>query len=94
MCSSAASGKHTSAVWQLRWVEKDHGTAEEHAEVLVSVSTDGRVTQWAIRKGFEYKGIIIIIIILLIRTVFMRFSPIALLGTMIGYGRQTDRRAE
>ena len=54
--SSAASSKHTNAVWQLRWIDKERGTADDHAEVLVSVSTDGRVTEWAIRKGFECKG--------------------------------------
>ena len=53
---SEVNGKHTSAVWQLRWVEKEQGADDEHSEVLVSVSTDGRVTQWAIRKGFESTG--------------------------------------
>lgn len=54
-CSEAA-GKHTGPVWQLRWIEKERGSSEERVEVLVSVSTDGRVTQWAIRKGFESYG--------------------------------------
>ena len=54
-CCSAANGKHTSAVWQLRWIEKESGTVDQH-EVLVSTSTDGRVTQWAIRKDFEWTG--------------------------------------
>jgi len=57
VCASEASGKHTSGVWQLRWIEKERGSEDDHAEVLVSVSTDGRVTQWAIRKGFESTGI-------------------------------------
>jgi hypothetical protein len=43
-------------VWQLRWIEKERGSGEEKAEVLVSVSIDGRVTQWSIRKGFENYG--------------------------------------
>ena len=55
VCCSAANGKHTSAVWQLRWIEKESGTVDEH-EVLISTSTDGRVTQWAIRKDFECTG--------------------------------------
>jgi len=54
--TSEASGKHTSGVWQLRWTDKERGSEDDHAEVLVSVSTDGRVTQWAIRKGFECTG--------------------------------------
>ena len=56
VCCSAANGKHTSAVWQLRWLEKEPGSTDERSEVLISVSTDGRVTQWAIRKGFECIG--------------------------------------
>ncbi len=50
------AGKHAGPVWQLRWVEKERGAGEMKAEVLVSVSTDGRVTQWSIRKGFESYG--------------------------------------
>ncbi|XP_064626087.1 dynein axonemal intermediate chain 4-like isoform X1 [Lineus longissimus] len=50
---SESQGKHTGPVWQLKWIEKERGSGEERAEVLVSVSTDGRVTQWSIRKGFE-----------------------------------------
>ncbi|XP_067677855.1 dynein axonemal intermediate chain 4-like isoform X2 [Haliotis asinina] len=46
-------GKHTAPVWQIRWIEKERGSGDERAEVIVSISTDGRVTQWSIRKGFE-----------------------------------------
>ena len=56
MCFSESNGKHTDPVWQLKWIEKERGSGEERAEVLVSVSTDGRVTQWSIRKGFESYG--------------------------------------
>ncbi|XP_052239028.1 dynein axonemal intermediate chain 4-like isoform X2 [Dreissena polymorpha] len=48
-----APGKNTAPVWQLKWIEKERGTGDETAEVLVSISTDGRVCQWSIRKGFE-----------------------------------------
>ncbi|XP_074640566.1 dynein axonemal intermediate chain 4-like [Tubulanus polymorphus] len=51
--SFESEGKHINPVWQLKWIEKERGSGEERAEVLVSVSTDGRVTQWSIRKGFE-----------------------------------------
>ncbi|XP_059146873.1 dynein axonemal intermediate chain 4-like isoform X2 [Physella acuta] len=51
--SFTAPGKHLAPVWQLRWIEKERGAGEESAEVLISISTDGRVTQWSIRKGFE-----------------------------------------
>ena len=53
---SDSSGKHTGPVWQLKWIEKDRGSDEQRAEVLVSISQDGRVTQWSIRKGFESYG--------------------------------------
>jgi hypothetical protein len=47
-------------VWSLKWAEKERSTnkvddenAQNEMEVLVSISSDGRVTQWMIRKGFE-----------------------------------------
>ncbi|KAK3090322.1 hypothetical protein FSP39_010938 [Pinctada imbricata] len=46
-------GKHSAPVWHIRWIEKERGSGEESLEVLISISTDGRVTQWSIRKGFE-----------------------------------------
>lgn len=48
-----SQGKHLCPVWQIQWIEKERGSGEERAEVLISISTDGRVTQWSIRKGFE-----------------------------------------
>ncbi|XP_070195280.1 dynein axonemal intermediate chain 4-like isoform X2 [Littorina saxatilis] len=50
---SESHGKHLGPVWQIQWIEKERGSGEERAEVLISISTDGRVTQWSIRKGFE-----------------------------------------
>ena len=47
-------------MWQLKWIEKERSSGEERAEVLVSISQDGRVTQWSIRKGFESYGELII----------------------------------
>ena len=46
-------GKHTAPVWQIQWIEKERGSGEDVTEKLISISTDGRVTQWSIRKGFE-----------------------------------------
>ncbi|KAH9523378.1 WD repeat-containing protein 78 [Bulinus truncatus] len=48
-----APGKHLAPIWQLKWIEKERGAGEDRIEVLISISTDGRVTQWSIRKGFE-----------------------------------------
>lgn len=53
---SDCQGKHTSPVWQLQWVSRDQGGGDERDEILVSVSADGRVTKWSIRKGFESAG--------------------------------------
>lgn len=49
-------------MWSLKWTERERSSGgpaegdEEHPgemEVLMSISSDGRVTQWMIRKGFE-----------------------------------------
>ena len=49
-----SSGKHTGPVWQLIWVERERLTGDDKGQILVSISADGRVCQWSIRKGFEY----------------------------------------
>ena len=38
-------------------MNRDNGDDENEMEVIMSVSSDGRVTQWMIRKGFESLGI-------------------------------------
>jgi WD40 repeat protein len=40
---------HTEAVWQVKWVPKGN----ESVESLVSISSDGRVLQWNIKKGIS-----------------------------------------
>ena len=42
-------GKHTDPVWQLCWVDQ----GAERGEILVSISSDGRVTKWDMKKGLE-----------------------------------------
>ncbi|KND02527.1 uncharacterized protein SPPG_02986 [Spizellomyces punctatus DAOM BR117] len=54
MDNSDLAGKHRDPIWELRWVERERGDEHARGETLVSVSTDGRVTQWLIRKGLEY----------------------------------------
>ena len=44
--------KHSAPVWQVSWIVKERLIGEK-AEVLVSISVDGCVLQWSIRKGFE-----------------------------------------
>ena len=45
--SAGMAGGHTGPVWQLSWILK----GAERLEVLVSISTDGQVLQWSIKKG-------------------------------------------
>ncbi|XP_063724938.1 dynein axonemal intermediate chain 4-like isoform X2 [Symsagittifera roscoffensis] len=47
-------GKHTGPVWHLVWVEKERSSGDDKGQILVSISADGRVCQWSIKKGFEY----------------------------------------
>ena len=42
--------KHTAPVWELRWVDQN----SERGEKLVSISSDGRITEWTIKKGLEH----------------------------------------
>ncbi len=39
--------KHMDPVWQVKWVNK----GAERGEALVSISTDGRVVEWGMKKG-------------------------------------------
>lgn len=45
--------KHSAPVWQVSWVTKERAVGENKAENLVSISVDGKILQWSIRKGFE-----------------------------------------
>jgi len=48
--------KHTNPVWQLEWNERDRSSKIDNIEILVSISSDGRITQWILRKEFEANG--------------------------------------
>lgn len=50
MASAPLSG-HTDAVWQVRWVRQG-----ERGERLISISTDGRVKVWSMKKGLTCNG--------------------------------------
>jgi len=43
--------KHTDIVWETKWV--DRGPDKQPPELLVSVSSDGAVFQWSMKKGLE-----------------------------------------
>ncbi|KAA0191558.1 WD repeat-containing protein 78 [Fasciolopsis buskii] len=55
-----ASGRHFGPVRKILWVVRESGRAESLSEVLVSVSTDGRVTQWFVRKGFDSTDLMVL----------------------------------
>lgn len=60
--NSSSSGKHHDPVWELKWIEKERVMGDEQSmgEILVSVSTDGRVTQHMMRKGLEYTDLMVL----------------------------------
>lgn len=45
--------KHSAPVWQVNWIMKEHSLGESISENLTSISIDGHILQWSIRKGFE-----------------------------------------
>ena len=49
--SCHGTGKHREAVWQVKWVQKDRG------EQLMSISSDGCIMQWSMKKGLIPKAI-------------------------------------
>ncbi|KAJ3024410.1 UNVERIFIED_CONTAM: WD repeat-containing protein 78 [Siphonaria sp. JEL0065] len=55
-------GKHRDPVWELKWIERERGMSDDQTkgESLISISTDGRVCQWQIRKGFEHADLMVL----------------------------------
>ena len=45
--SAGMEGSHLEPVWQLKWIVK----GAERLETLVSISTDGRILEWNMKKG-------------------------------------------
>lgn len=41
-------GKHTDTVWEVKWIDR-----ADKGEPLVSISTDGYIKEWNIKKGLE-----------------------------------------
>lgn len=50
LMSAVGQGQHTGTIWEVRWVDK----GKERNEALVSISADGWVKEWAIKKGLEH----------------------------------------
>nr|XP_023650492.1 WD repeat-containing protein 78 isoform X1 [Paramormyrops kingsleyae] len=52
--SSECPHKHSGPVWQVKWTDQDSGPwGEDKGETLVSVSADGRISRWILRKGLH-----------------------------------------
>uniref|UniRef100_K3X6S0 Dynein axonemal intermediate chain 4 n=1 Tax=Globisporangium ultimum (strain ATCC 200006 / CBS 805.95 / DAOM BR144) TaxID=431595 RepID=K3X6S0_GLOUD len=51
--SDLSPGKHLDALWQVRWISK----GSDRGENVVSISSDGRVTEWSMKKGLSYSDL-------------------------------------
>eukprot|EP00116_Pleurobrachia_bachei_P019202 sb/3479464/ len=51
--SNETPSNHLGPVWEIKWIEREYHAGEERTENIITTSTDGKVTQWMIRKGFE-----------------------------------------
>lgn len=67
--------KHTDIVWETRWV--DQGPDKQPPELLVSVSSDGHVLQWSMKKGLEQMPLML-----------LKRLPNPLLGSNSVYGHK------
>jgi len=58
LLNSENGGKHYDPVWDMKWVERERilGDEQSKGEILVTISTDGRVIQWNLKHGLEYTG--------------------------------------
>ncbi|CAG9331817.1 unnamed protein product [Blepharisma stoltei] len=52
--SSQMLEKHIDTVWEVRW----HDQGSEKGENLISISSDGRITEWSIKKGLECRDLL------------------------------------
>ncbi|KAG6542365.1 hypothetical protein Mapa_016194 [Marchantia paleacea] len=52
--SGMNSGRHGDPIWKIQWID----STSEHGESLVSISTDGRVSQWFLKKDLEFVNLI------------------------------------
>ena len=47
-----SAGKHSDVIWELHWTSNSKGN--DKGESLVSVSSDGRIVEWSMKKGLEW----------------------------------------
>jgi WD40 repeat protein len=50
--------KHSDAVWEIQWISK--GKGNDKGESLVSISADGRITEWSMKKGLEFTDLMLL----------------------------------
>ena len=49
-CSTGSPFKHSQAVWQIKWIDKG---MEKGGEVLVTISSDGKVKEFNFKQGLQ-----------------------------------------
>lgn len=54
--SGQSTNTHMDAVWQVKWVNK----GIERGEALVSISSDGRVAEWNMKKGLSSTDLMVL----------------------------------
>ena len=47
--STEIKDKHTDIVWECKWIERPN----DKNEMIVSISSDGKVKEWSLKKGLE-----------------------------------------
>ena len=52
--SSQMLEKHIDTVWEVKW----HDQGSEKGENLISISSDGRIVEWSIKKGLECRDLL------------------------------------
>ncbi len=51
-----AAGRHYGPICKLEWKVREAGRSASHAESLICLAMDGRVTEWFTLKGFDCSG--------------------------------------
>lgn len=53
--SKDMEAKHTDIVWEIQWMQR-----ENRSESLISISGDGRIIEWTMKKGLEYNELMLL----------------------------------
>lgn len=54
--TSTHEKKHLDIVWEVQWVPRGSSGQTDKGENLVSISSDGRVVEWQMKKGLDGQG--------------------------------------